>query len=261
VNLEDELSHIGQIIDSNPERIFRIGTGEFTDSLALDAVTGWSSILSHFMLQRKNAILEFKTKSDHIEKLCSSSTRDRVIVSWSLNSSEVALKEEHGAPSIKKRLEAARRCQSEGYILGFHFDPLIHYPNWKEGYLRTIEMLDHYIDPKGIIWLSLGCLRYMPGLKRIIRKRHPYTHILDGEFIRGLDGKKRYFKPIRMEMYAWTMEIIEGWSSDLGLYLCMESDEVWKKSMRWSPGDSDGLSRYLDNRVRRFFNTPNGSSI
>ena len=136
-----------------------MGTGEFTDSLALDPVTGWTDLLTPFVSQRKNAVLEFKTKSVHIEGLLSSGIRDKIIVSWSLNSSELAAHEEKGAPGIEKRLRAAQKCQEAGFVLGFHFDPLIEYPGWKEGYLRTLELLSKTIDPKGIIWMSMGCLR------------------------------------------------------------------------------------------------------
>ena len=253
VNLEDELNRIGQIIDSHPERTFRIGTGEFTDSLALDHITGWSNTLSRFFEGRKNAILELKTKTDLIGGLLSSPYRERIIVSWSLNSPYIVSREEHGAPSVEKRLRAAKECQEEGYVIGFHFDPLIRHTNWKEGYIRTLEMLDKYIDPKDIIWVSLGCLRYTPALKSIIRRRHPRTDILDGEFIRGLDGKMRYFKPLRIEVYSFLREQIEKWASDTGLYLCMESNEVWSEGLGWSPEDTGGLSSFLDNRVQKFF--------
>ena len=253
VNLEDHLESLGRRIDSQPGKIFRIGTGEFTDSLVLDPVIGWSDILLSFFQERKNAVLEIKTKSDHIERVLSSRHRNRIIVSWSLNSPRIVAGEEHGTASLKKRLEAAKRCQSEGFILGFHFDPLIDYPHWKEDYLKTLEMLDAFVEPKGIIWISLGCFRYMPVLKKIIRKNRPRSRILDGEFITGLDGKMRYFKPIRIEMYAFIAEILKKWHKDLGIYLCMESDEVWEKSLGWSPKDSVGLSSFLDDRVLSFF--------
>lgn len=253
VNLERRLEQIGRLIGDNPEKIFRIGTGELTDSLALESIIGWSEFLLPFFSTKKNAVLELKTKTDQIEELLSSKWRERIIVSWSLNSPSVASREEHGAPSIKKRLLAARKCQMEGFTLGFHFDPLIEHPEWKEGYMQTLEMMDRYIDPKGIIWMSLGALRYMPLLKTIIRKRHPGTHILDGEFVPGLDGKMRYFKPIRIRMYRFMAEMLQKWLQGPGIYLCMESDDVWQKSLGWSPGNSRGLSRYLDERVVETF--------
>jgi spore photoproduct lyase len=71
----------------------------------------------------------------------------------------------------------------------------------------------------------------------------------------GLDGKMRYFKLIRIEMYAYMKALLDQWHPDLGLYLCMESDEVWSKSMCWSPENSPALAEYLDNRVRKFYGT------
>lgn len=253
VNLESKLEQIGDLIDKNPEKIFRIGTGEFTDSLALEPVTGWTEILFPLFSGKKNAVLELKTKTDQIQGMLSSKWRDRIIVSWSLNSPSVASREEKSAPSIKKRLLAARSCQKEGFVLGFHFDPLIEHAGWEEGYMRTLEMMDRYIDPKGIIWISLGCLRYMPLLKAIIRERHPRTHILDGEFVPGKDGKMRYFRPIRIRMYRFLGEMLKKWHRGLGIYLCMESDEVWQESLGWSPANTEGLSQYLDERVHEAF--------
>ena len=253
VNLEKELEKIGSVIDSQTEKIFRIGTGEFADSLALDQITGWSGLLTEFFSRKRNAVLELKTKTDNIYGLLASPYRDRIIVSWSLNSADVSAKEEHGAASIKKRLEAAKICQEDGYIISFHFDPMIYYGKWREGYLRTIELLDKYVDPERVIWLSMGCLRYIPSLKDIIRMRHHNTHILDGEFIRGLDGKMRYFKPIRIEMYSFIKEHLDKWHHDLGVYLCMESDEIWVNSFGRSPENTVGLSEYLDKRVIKIF--------
>ncbi len=252
-NIEQGLDNVMHIIDSMPGRIFRVGTGEFTDSLALDPVVGWTGLIVPRFSSRPNAILELKTKTDHIEALLNMKERNRIVISWSLNAPFISAKEEHGAPHVKKRLEAAQRCQREGFVLGFHFDPLITYPGWKEDYLRTLEWMDHYLEPKGIIWISLGSFRFMPSLKEIIRRRHPKSIILNGEFIPGKDGKMRYFKPIRVELYGFMKEQLDQWSKSLGLYLCMESDDVWEEAFGWNPRDSEGLRTYLDMRVKEIF--------
>jgi spore photoproduct lyase len=253
VNLEEKLSQIAEILDRQPAKFFRIGTGEFTDSLALDPIAGWSHVLIPFISKRKNAVLELKTKSDQIEGLLSASSRKGVVVSWSLNSPQISSREEHGAPGIEKRLKAAKRCQEEGFKVGFHFDPLIQHSGWMDGYKMTLEMMTKYLDPKNIVWLSLGGLRFMPSLKSRIRKRHRNSRILAGEFVPGLDGKMRYFKPVRIEMYAYMAEMLRSWHGDLGLYLCMESDDVWEKGLGWSPETTEGLSQYLDRRALKFF--------
>ncbi|MEW6669633.1 MAG: spore photoproduct lyase family protein [Thermodesulfobacteriota bacterium] len=253
VNLVEELPKLGSLLDAEPHKIFRVGTGEFMDSLALNPYVKWTDLLLPFFAQRRNAVLELKTKTDQIDAILSSNVRKGIVVSWSLNSPSVAAGEEHRAPSIQRRLQAARTCQEEGFAVGFHFDPLIQYPGWKEGYLRTIDLLDRYVIPKGVIWISLGCMRYLPALKPIIRKRHPRSMVLDGEFILGLDGKMRYFKPVRMEMYSFLARHLGQWGQPPGLYLCMESKDVWQEGLGWSPPDSSGLADFLDGRVLSFF--------
>jgi spore photoproduct lyase len=252
-NLPEHLPEIGTRIDKEPERIWRIGTGEFTDSLALDPIAGWHEWLLPFFSSRKNAVLELKSKTDNIRALIESPYRDRIIVSWSLNSPWIASHEEHLAPSLERRIKAASECQKAGFVIGFHFDPLITHTDWRDQYKRTLDLIDRYIAPRRLIWISLGAMRYMPKLKPIIQSRHKDSSVLNGEFVPGLDGKMRYFKPIRIELYGFLREIIKSWHPDPGLYLCMERPEVWLESMGWSPEDSDGLSSFLDDRVRKQF--------
>jgi spore photoproduct lyase len=256
INLADRLPEIGRIMDRYPERIFRVGTGEFTDSLALDSLTYWTEILLPFFEERRNALLELKTKTTQVEGLLRAKARDRIVVSWSLNSPAITSREEQGAPSIKARLEAARRCQQEGYAIGIHFDPLVEHPNWQTEYARTLDLMEKHLDPNRVIWVSLGCLRFMPALGPIIRKRHPHSRVLNGEFVPGRDGKLRYFKPIRVDMYGTMGRLLRAWHRDLGVYLCMESREVWQQSLGWSPEDSAALSSLLDQRFLKFFGMP-----
>jgi spore photoproduct lyase len=256
VNVEKQLEVIGGTIENSKGKIFRIGTGEFTDSLALDSILKWTQVLPAFVAKHRNVVLEFKTKTVAIDGLLASPLRERIVASWSLNSPSIAATEEHGAPSVRKRLEAAGICQREGYTLGFHFDPLIEHRFWKEEYERTVDLLDRFVDPRKVIWISLGCLRFMPSLKGVIRKRFAGTHILDGEFIPGSDGKMRYIKPQRIEMYGHMKEKLWEWGFRSGLYLCMESRDVWAKAFGWSPESSEGLSEYLDNRAREAFAMP-----
>ena len=250
-NLEDKLNVVGEIIDGSPDRIFRIGTGEFTDSLSLDHLTGWTDFLLPFFSRRNNCLLELKTKSASIESLIKSSYRKGIVIAWSLNTPRIIADEEHRTAALKGRILAARECQKAGFVLGFHFDPLIHYPGWERDCEDTVQLLERYIDPESILWISLGSFRFMPDLKWVIKRRFPGTNIFDGEFVPGLDGKFRYFKPIRVEMYTKLSERLTKWYSDLGLYLCMESDDVWRQSLGWSPKNSTNLTSYLDNRVRK----------
>jgi spore photoproduct lyase len=253
-NLYDKLDAINDIIERSPKKIFRIGTGEFTDSLALDHIVNWTDVLLPFFSGKNNCILELKTKTSFTKGLISStiSHKEGIVAAWSLNSPRIIANEEQRTTSLKTRILSAKKCQEAGFTLAFHFDPLIYYPGWEEEYEETIELLEKYIAPESIIWISLGSFRYMPELKRAIKMRSPQTRIFDGEFIPGLDKKFRYFKPLRIKMYRKISERLRKWHNDLGIYLCMESDDVWEKSLGWSPKNSENLSEYLDNRVKKF---------
>ena len=175
-------------------------------------------------------------------------------MAWSLNSGQVRKQEEPFAAPIVQRLDAARFCSGEGYFLAFHFDPIIDYPGWKEDYARTLDRLFAAVDPARIVWISLGAFRFMPELKGIITMRHPSSRIAYGEFVRGLDGKMRYFRDIRVEFYSFMVDRIRRVDPGLCVYLCMESDDIWKESFGFSPEERDGLSSMLDCAVERRMN-------
>jgi spore photoproduct lyase len=250
VNLPELFAELDQTFKANPGKFYRIGTGELTDSLTLEPVTGYGRALVEFFRNYDNAIIELKTKSIFIDDLLELKHNRRTVISWSLNTEMTRQHDEAKTPGIDERLAAATRCQEAGYWLGFHFDPMIHTENWQSGYRATLEKLFARIDGKNIAWISLGALRYPPYLDSVIRQRHPASKIVFGEFISGKDQKYRYFKPIRIEMFQKMVAWIREWDPSVFVYLCMESDEVWQKAFGWSPGKMSQLSRLLDERVK-----------
>jgi spore photoproduct lyase len=110
-NVEDLLSEVAKAVDRQPWRQFRIGTGELSDSLALDHLLGFSSDLVPFFAQRKNVLLELKTKSNGIDGLLAHDPKGRVVVSWSLTPPEISDAEERGTASLAERLDARVRAK------------------------------------------------------------------------------------------------------------------------------------------------------
>ncbi|MDZ7346651.1 MAG: DNA photolyase, partial [candidate division KSB1 bacterium] len=104
--------------------------------------------------------------------------------------------------------------------------------------------------PQNIAWISLGALRYPAAFEDVIRKNHPQSRIYLGELLPGIDKKLRYFKPLRIELFAKMYRWIRGYTADVPIYLCMESAEVWRRSFGWAPRSSAQLKRLLDDRVR-----------
>lgn len=228
VNLPEMLANLGRTLDADPGRFFRIGTGQLADSLSLDHLTGFSEHLVPFFRERENAVLELKTKTDNIDRLLSLSSGGRAIVSWSMNTEEIQKQEEHKTATLDERLAAAEKiCSSTDHRVGFHFDPIIDAEGWRENYSAVIRKLFSKIPSERIAWLSLGCLRFMPDLKPIMQERFPKSRLSLGEWVRGMDGKLRYFKPVRIEIYRTLVSMIREISPDVTVYLSMESPEVW----------------------------------
>jgi spore photoproduct lyase len=248
-NLDDAIQQLAEHLDNSPNQIHRIGTGEFTDSLLLDPLIHLSEHLVPFFATQPRAILELKTKTAQVDLLEKMDHRGHTIVAWSLNPPQVIAEEESGAAPLEARLEAAQRCQGWGYRVAFHFDPLLAYPGWKQGYREVVDRLFSAVDPGGIAWISMGTFRFMPSLKTVIQKRYPNSSILDEEFVPGLDGKLRYFRDLRVEMYAYLNELLLGIHKDLCVYLCMESDDVWREAVGFTPAERGGLSAMLDRRA------------
>jgi len=252
VNIDDMFAELDQAFQAEPDRIFRIGTGEFTDSLALDRVTRLSPRLVEYMALQPKGFLELKTKSAVIENLQGLQHNGRTVVSWSLNSPVIAGREELRTATLAERLAAAARCADWGYTIAFHFDPIIWHQGWRQGHDEIITKLFRTVDPDKIAWISLGALRYLPGLKPIATNRFPGSRFFYQEFVEGLDGKARYFRSQRVEMYKRLVEMIRTYASERTcVYFCMESDVIWKEVFGYTPGRKGGLDQMLDRAASR----------
>ncbi len=244
VNHKDLIKEIYTLFKK--EAVSRVGTGEFTDSMIWERWTGLSAVLVPEFSKQSVAVLELKTKTTDIDLLKKMHHNRKTIVSWSLNTERIIKEQERRTSSLTARLKAASACESWGYPVAFHFDPVILYDGCEEEYKKVIRSIFSYVSPGNTVWISIGTFRFMPPLKSIIRNRFPDSKITYGEFITGLDGKIRYFKPLRIDIYkkmvAWIKEI----APDVLVYFCMEDDEVWEKASGFVPKERGGLSAMLD---------------
>ena len=101
----------------------------------------------------------------------------------------------------------------------------------------------------------------MPALKPLIQKRFPSSNIIYGEFITGLDGKMRYFKPLRIEIYKKIIACIRRHAPHVFIYFCMEDDEVWRQSLEFTTSEHGGLSKMLDEQAIRHCGLENRGTV
>lgn len=252
VNRSRIFRRIDGLLADHPMRFFRFGTGELSDSLALDPLLALSGDYTNFFSARTNAVVELKTKTGNVDGLLVCPTRNTV-VSWSLNPHTVAAGDELGAASIDERLRSAVRCQDRGFLLGFHFDPILFIEEFERKYRELVDRVFESVDASRIIWISLGSLRFPPALKTVMQSRFPKSGIIHQEMIRGLDGKMRYPRPMRVEMYRKLTGWIRHHHPELFIYLCMESPWVWDAVMGKYPRSNGELDYWFADHVHRRF--------
>ncbi len=246
-NQEDLWTELDMVLGRDRNRLFRVGTGEFTDSLALEHLTGYSADLAQFLGNYPNVCLELKSKIIDLSWMEKAPSTRKVLPAWSVNSPEIISREEGGASTLEERLKAAGTCADKGFRVCLHFDPIIHYPGWKKGYAHAVEMILDFLRPEHIAYLSLGSFRFMPGLKKTIIRNHPGSDYIYNEFITGLDGKARLLLTLRLEQFKYIAGKLKKGGVSRQIYLCMESDRVWKEALGYTPKDLGGLARHLLN--------------
>ena len=227
VNIEEILNNLKLLLTQTKIVKRRIGTGEFTDSLAIDDITEYSKYIIPFFNQT-DYILEFKTKSTNIDNILNLRPTPHIVVAWSLNPQNIIEQEEKFTPSLDERLKSAKELVDRGFKVGFHFDPVIYYKTWEEDYKDVIEKMYHYAGGN-ISWISIGTLRFHRTLKPIIENRFKDNKILDGELlIHSGDKKMRYPDFMRKEIYTKMLQWIRKYDKNARVYLCMEYPSLWK---------------------------------
>ena len=248
-NVEEILTKLSRIIKNQNGRGIRIGTGEHSDSLALEHIFSLNPYLIEFFGKLTKATLELKTKTDYIEPLIGLKHNNNTVVSWSINTQEISKKQEWKTATSKQRILAAAELIKSGYKVGFHFDPLIYSNDWKKGYGDIIEFLAEHIPQDKIAWLSIGTLRYNKQLKKVAEKRFPKLELFCEEFSVSPDQKMRYIKPIRKALLQYVSNKLKCHFFNVPIYLCMEHSNTWQNTTLGSFNSVRSLENYIQSRL------------
>lgn len=246
LNRRDLFSQLEKLARHKPSRMRRLGTGEFTDSLIWEPWDPLARELATWFGTQRHGVLELKTKTVNIAGFQDVVHNRKTIMAWSINTPTVIAGQERGTAPLEARLEAAARCASWGYPLAFHFDPMVLYPGCEAEYIAVVEAIFRKVRPEDVVWVSLGTFRFMPHLKPVIERRFPESRIVYGEFVSGMDGKMRYFQPLRLRLYRSVAQALREVSPELCVYFCMENDKIWREALGFVPDQRGGLPRMLD---------------
>ncbi|MBN1884188.1 MAG: hypothetical protein JW876_01530 [Candidatus Krumholzibacteriota bacterium] len=222
--------------------LIRLTTGEFGDSLALDAVTGTTlDILP--LLEGTGALLDARTKSASIDHLLAAAgaagseppdprlaalMRRHLVIAWTMTPAEAIGREEPGTAPLEARLDAMRRAAAAGLRVGVRLDPVIPAYARENDYRRLVGLVAGALGPDGPERVEIGVLRFPLGLRDVVRRRRPRSAVLRGEWIRDADGKERLNRPARVRLYRTIAAIVRERFPGTGIELSMEPAEVWE---------------------------------
>lgn len=226
VNLEDMFTELDEFQKKNT----MISCGIVNDSLVYDNITNVTKDLINYFKKRDDLILEIRSKSNNIENLLKIKNPQNVLISFTFSPQDVIDKYELKTSSLDERIEAAYRLQKSGYNIGLRIDPMINIKNTKKAYNEMIDKIFEKLEKDRIKDIGIGALRYAKGLRQKVLEEKR-TDLFFDELIIGIDGKERYFKKIRLDMFRNIVTRIKKYG-DFEIYLGMEPDYIWKEVFR-----------------------------
>ncbi|NLI10102.1 MAG: hypothetical protein GX447_05050 [Elusimicrobia bacterium] len=213
---------------SDLKSTIRIGSGEFSDSLALDSFTQYSKNICDFFSGKKNVVFEFKTKSAQVENIFKYAKSENIAVSFSLAPKEISEKEEFLCSGVNERISAMKKLSQAGIKTAFHLDPIVFSQDFEPLYENLLEKVFSSVNGGNISWISLGSFRFARETFKIMEKRFPVSSLLEGEMFLDFDGKLRYPFDIRKKMYSFIVKyLLKKGVSKNKIYLCMENKDMW----------------------------------
>jgi len=240
VNVEDVLAAIARKARGlrEPASFY---LGKLQDALALDPLTGFSRLLVPFFAAQSHARLVMLTKSECVGNLLGLSHGGHTVVSWSVNPEAVCRDFEAGAPSLARRLAAARRCQEAGYPIRFIIMPMLPVEGWQQHYSQLVEAIFAATSPQRI---TLGGIcSYGTALRLTAQAlggdnvvaRHLALHRgrgvsaprAGGGAPAHSDGRRRFPRELRAAMYRHVLGEIRRRAPSLPVGLCLEDPQLW----------------------------------
>ncbi len=201
-------------------------TGELADSLVYDRKVGLTKLLIPIFqdsaLNPYGHRVYFLTKSTCIENILGFRPSRHVITTFSVNAMPAWQAYEHGTPSPKERLSAARTLSERGWPVRIRLDPMVPVPDWEEAY---IEIAEDICTIKTLENVTLGSLRYFPGLKRFAR--HGGDIFSFGRDHKDPDRRRRVPTETRLGMYRSVIEVFRERRPEIPIGVCKEVESIF----------------------------------
>ena len=226
VNLPEILEDI-EVIASKIGKPTAFYLGKLQDALALDPLTGYSTVIIPFFATHPYARLTLLTKSTNVERLLNLDHEGHSTLSWSVNPPEVSRLFEENVPDVEKRLKAMRKAASVGYPIRAVMMPIIPVDKWSEIYASFLQYLLKNIPLQR---LTLGGICSYKAARALLEAKMGKNNTISTNIknIASLDGRNRYSASLRAEMYRHLIQKARKIQPTLEIALCLEEEALWK---------------------------------
>ncbi len=239
---------IEEFIETQNEKYFYLNCGETADSLLTIEHTLLAEGIIDFLSTmageyNKNVTIEIRTKTNNVEKMINVGNKNvKVVFATSLIPENIRKTVEPLVSCVDERIENLIKAIDKGMLLGLRFEPIIirnldnrnteivikeMMSEYEELIRKTSDLISDNKDK--IHTISLSLLRFTKKqFKQLVDRK---SNIVWPEMVLCPDGKYRYSRPIRIEIYKNLVELLKkyfGNSIVNKIYLAIEFDYIWK---------------------------------
>lgn len=202
--------------------------GKLQDGLALEPLSGYARTMISFFAGHPYAHMVVLTKSADVENLLDLDHAGRTIFSWTVNAPEITQRFEENTPNVTGRIDAMRRCAQAGYPVRAVVMPIIPVDDWRGTYERFLLTL---LESVPLSRITLGSICSYPQAQRLMElklgKQNTISTLLDRGPARSDDGRLRFSRATREEVYRYLVEFIRRQRPDLEIGLCLEDEAMF----------------------------------
>lgn len=131
------------------DRVELCNTALTCDSIATGSKPLQVKMLCLFANQKDtNHKILFLSKSEEVDHFLpfADEARENAIFSFTINANEISQRWEVGVPSVKSKIQGARKLEEVGYEVRLRIDPIIPMGNWEYMYSELIDSIDFIPD-------------------------------------------------------------------------------------------------------------------
>jgi len=200
-------------------------------------------MVDYFARQRRNFLLLYTGKSDHVEFMLGYPHNGQTIIQWSVSARTQSTRIELESAPWDARIEAAAKCQEAGYQVRFRFSPIIPVKNWREENRELIDLMFRRTRPDVIALCMFGWMDFA------LAEQCLDLDLLDPQFVDAMRGAAPFLKgkrygpfphEARAEVHRFLLDEIRRVSPDTPVALCLDTPAMWAElaaGLRQGPDD------------------------